>query len=104
MTLRSRTSPRARRILFPVLALLIILFLSFIIHTVILGTSAFPGGKIVDGRYYVEEHGGTIELTHRQYWVSYIHGVVTVSIFGVFFGTVAVLYATGDLKSDDSNG
>jgi hypothetical protein len=59
-------SRRAKRALYPALAILILAFVSFVVHMVMLGTSAFPGGRVENGRYLVEEHGKVIELTAGQ--------------------------------------
>jgi hypothetical protein len=96
-----KISPRARRIVFPVLAVVVATFISFLIHMFTLGTSAFPRGKKVDGHYIVEEHGRLIELTARQFRASYIHGIITVGVFVAAAITILVLYYTGDLKDED---
>jgi hypothetical protein len=93
-------SPRAKRVLYPALAVLILAFLSFVAHMVILGTSAFPGGRIEGGRYLVKEHGKVIELSASQYWFSYLHGVVVVSVFAIAAVLVAISYWRGDLKDE----
>jgi hypothetical protein len=97
---RVHTSARAKRVLYPALAIAIVTFFSFLAHSLALGTSAFPGGHIVEGRYLVEEHGKVIELTATQYWFSYVHGVVLVSVFAIFFVLVAVFYWQGDLRDE----
>lgn len=93
-------STRAKRVLYPALAVLILVFVSFVAHMVMLGTSAFPGGGIEGGRYLVQEHGKVIELTASQYWFSYIHGVVVVSVFAITAVLVAISYWRGDLKDE----
>jgi len=93
-------SRRAKRVLYPALVVAIVTFLSFLAHLLLLGTSAFPGGRVVDGRYLVEEHGRVIELTARQYWFSYIHGVVLVAVFAIVAVLVVVFYWRGDLKDE----
>ncbi len=91
-------SPRAKRVLVPVLVGTLILFVTFLAHTIILGTSAFPGGHTVNGRYLVEEHGKVFEFTAGQYWLSYIHGVMFITAFAASFVLLIVFYCTGDLK------
>jgi hypothetical protein len=93
-------SVRAKRVLYPALAIAIVTFFSFLAHLLVLGTSAFPGGRIVEGRYLVEEHGKVIELTATQYWFSYIHGVVLVAVFAIVAVLVAVFYWRGDMRDE----
>src|SRR5580765_91081 len=93
-------SRRAKRVLYPALVVAIVTFLSFLAHLLLPATSAFPGGRVVDGRYLVEEHGRVIELTARQYWFSYIHGVVLVAVFAIVAVLVVVFYWRGDLKDE----
>lgn len=90
-------SKRAKRVLYPALAVVWVMFLSFLVHD---APPAFPDGRIVDGRYLVENHGRIIELTARQYWFSYIHGVVVVAVFAVTAVLVLIFYALGDLKDE----
>lgn len=57
-------SATAKRVLYPVLAVVLVAFVSFVTHLLVLGTSAFPGGRVVDGRYLVEDHGRIIDEDH----------------------------------------
>ncbi len=93
-------SLRAKEVLYPALAVLLITFLSFLAHTLMLHTSAFPGSHVVDGRYLVEEHGRVIEMTAARYWFSHIHGVVLVAVVAIYAVLVAVFYSFGDLKDE----
>ncbi|WP_395744485.1 hypothetical protein [Prosthecobacter sp.] len=93
-------SPRAGRIALPMVAVVGLTFFSFIAHTFMLGASAFPGGKHIGGRYLVEEHGRTIELTAQQFWASYLHGVLMVCVFAAAGITILVLYSKGDLRDE----
>jgi hypothetical protein len=93
-------SPRAKKVLYPALAVFLVTFFSFSVHLLVLGTSAFPGGSVIDGRYLVEEHGSVIELTARQYWFSYIHGVVLIVVTAIIAILVAVFYWLGDLRDE----
>jgi len=93
-------SARAKRVLYPALAVVLVTFISFVVHLLLLGTSAFPSGRIVEGRYLVEEHGKVIELTATQYWFSYVHGIVLVTVFAVVALLIAVFYWRGDLRDE----
>jgi hypothetical protein len=73
-------------------------FISFGVHMVSHGASAFPGGYILDGRYLVEEHGKVIELTRGQFWTGYILGCAMVTTGLLYFGAVAYFYRTGELS------
>ena len=96
-------SARAKRLLYPALTVALVTFFSFLGHLLLLGTSAFPGGRIVDGRCLVEAHGRVIELTARQFWFSYIHGVTVVVVFAVIAAMIVVFYWRGDLRDEDRN-
>jgi hypothetical protein len=93
-------SSRAKRVLYPALAVVLFTFFSFVAHMLVLGTSAFPGGRLVGGRYVVEEHGRVIELTESQYWFSYVHGVVLLAVFVIVGVLVVVYYWRGDLRDE----
>ena len=101
MKRRHIMSARAGRVLYPALMVWLATFVSFIIHSVVLGTSAFPaGGKFVDGKYLVSDHGKIIALTARQYWFSYIHGIVMISVFAVLVLLTVIYYWRGDLRDE----
>jgi len=89
-------SARAKRVLYPALAVVFVTCFSFLTHLLLLGTSAFPAGCIVDGRYLVEDHGRVIELTEQQYWFSYIHGVLLVAVFAIVAALLMFFYSRGD--------
>jgi len=94
-------SESAKRVMYPALAVVLVTFFSFLAHMLILGTSAFPGGgRLVGGRYFVEDHGKIFEMTRGQYWFSYIHGIVLVAVFGITALPVLRFYCTGDLKHE----
>ena len=95
-------SPRAKKVLYPALAVFIITFLSFSVHLFALGTSAVPGGnvRVVDGRYLIEEHGRVITLTAAQYWFSYIHVVVLLAVTTIVAVLVITYYWRGDLRDE----
>lgn len=94
-------SGRAKRVLYPVLALWLLTFGSFLVHLIVLGTSAFPsGGRFLDGKYMIEEHGKTITLTAREYWFSYIHGLILVAVLAVLIVLIVRYYWRGDLRDE----
>lgn len=94
-------SERAKRVLYPALAIWLVIFLSFVVHLFLLGTSAFPGGgRFVDGSYLIVEHGKTITLTARQYWFSYFHGVLMVAALAIIVVLIITYYWRGDLRDE----
>lgn len=94
-------SPRAKRVLYPALAVWLVTFISFVISIFVLGTSAFPGGgKFVDGRYLVSDHGKSIALTVSEYWFSYIHGIVMVAVLAIVAALIVMYYWRGDLRDE----
>jgi hypothetical protein len=95
-------SSKAKRVLYPTGAVVFVTFFSFVAHSLVLGTSSFPAGRIVEGRYLVPDHGKVIELTAQQYWFSYIHGVLLVAVFAIFAVLLMYLYSRGDLKDEQT--
>jgi hypothetical protein len=93
-------SIRAKRVTYPLLAGFIVLFVSNLIHVMMIGGSAFPGGNIVDGRYLVKEHGKVIELTRSTYWLSYFHTLTMVVVVCALALSVLYFHWTGDMKSE----
>ena len=101
MRKRPRFSARAKRVVLPVLITAVLAFLSFVGHACLRGTSAFPGGgRLVDGRYLVEDHGHVYEFTPVQFWSSYIHGIVMIVTMLLYFGVVIRFHRTGDIRYD----
>lgn len=94
-------SARAKRVLYPVYVVWLVTFISFVVHLFVLGTSAFPGGgKFVDGSYLIEEHGKIIVLTGREYWFSYVHGLILVAVLAVLVTLIVTYYWRGDLRDE----
>ena len=94
------TSRKAKRVLFPLCLILFVNFVAFAIHYWSLGASAFPGGRIESGHYYVIEHGHRVDFTPAQYWLSYIHGVSVVVGILAWFAIRTYFRHTGDLKRE----
>jgi hypothetical protein len=51
--------------------------IAFLIAEMILGPSAFAGGHVKDGRYFVVDHNITFDMTPGHYWLSYWIGLFT---------------------------
>ncbi len=96
----STISVRAKRVTYPLLAVTILVFVSNLFCVLVIGTSAFPSGKIANGRYLVEEHGKAIELTRSAYWFSYVHTLTMVILFLVMALVVIYFHWTGDMKHE----
>lgn len=92
--------PRARKVIPIFLVVAMVAFISFGVHLVSLGTSAFPGGHIKDGRYLVENHGKVVELTRSEFIFSYAHGCLMVGTILLYFGVVGYFHWKGDLKRE----
>jgi|GEM_PF-6925481 len=97
MSARFTVTRRARRILYPALAIVVALFVAALTVLLRLGTSAFPGGRIVDGHYLVTEHGRIIELTREQYWGSYWLTIAAVAGVVLYLLLAFCLHLTGDI-------
>jgi len=95
-----RVSPRAKRVLGPWFVIGLVLFAAFIIHMLAHGGAAFPGGKVIDGRYLVEEHGKIIEFTRESFRLSYFLGIASTVAIASFLLAVLAFYWTGDLKDE----
>ncbi len=91
-------SPSARKVVTIFLGLPLITFISFGFHLVSLDVSAFPGGYMKDGHYFVGNHGKVIELTRSEFILSYVHGCLMVGTILLYFGVVAYFHWKGDLK------
>ncbi len=93
-----RISRRAKRVLVPWFLTGLALFAAFIVHMLAYGGAAFPGGKVVDGRYLVEEHGKIIEFTRDSFRLSYLLGIASTMAVVSFLLAVLAFYWTGDLN------
>jgi hypothetical protein len=94
------TSPRAKRVLFP---LFLISFFDFISATVRWGLTGFSGLTTVtpDGAGYVAvEHGHTFHITSGEFWLGRIQALIFIVCFVVWFLARAYFFHTGDLKRD----
>lgn len=95
-----RVSPRAKRVLGPWFVIGLGLLVAFITHMVAHGGAAFPGGKVVGGRYLVEEHGKLIEFTRESFRLSYLLGIASTVAIASFLLAVLAFYWSGDLKDE----
>ncbi len=99
---KMRLSRRAKRVMYPMLGLAVVLFLASAFMLFQLGVSAFPGGAIVDGRYWVSNHGKVIELTSTEYWTSYIVTASTAATVVLYLILAFCFYASGDIVNEES--
>ena|ERR1043166_605001 len=94
-----RLTPKAKRVLYPLLIIDIIDFAGYWFHSGMLPASAFPfGGSARDGRYIVRDHGRDHALTPAQFWLSYVHGASVALIIIGYLGAFLHFRRTGDLK------
>jgi hypothetical protein len=92
-------TPKAKRVLYPLLFMGILNFTSYWFHSGSLPASAFPfGGSLHEGNYIVRDHGRDHELTPTQFWLSYVHGASVAVIVIVYLGALLRFRQTGDLK------
>jgi hypothetical protein len=94
-------SRTARRVLGTWLVIGLVLFAAFMVHMVSHGGAAFPGGKVVGGRYLVEEHGRIVEFTRGSFRLSYFLGVASTVTIASFLLAVLVFHWRGDLKDEE---
>ena len=92
------TSAKARWILYPIIAVYLINFVSATIRWQLTGYSGFTTGTPQPGGYSVIEHGHPIFVTVGQYWLSRFQiGLLIVGV-AAWFAARAYLFRTGDLR------
>src|SRR2546422_6940366 len=95
------TSPRAKRVLYPILLIGLLNFVSSAIRWQLTGYSGFTTGTPDGAGYSVVEHGHTIHLTAGQYGLGRIQ-IVILFLGGVlWFIARAYFFRTGDLKREE---
>ncbi len=90
-----RLTPRGKRIMKPLLAVVTLNLFAFFVGIAYLGGDAFSG-KEENGHYYVSDHGQRTEVTHGQYVYSRTHGIVTMILMPLTMVVWGCLYFTGD--------
>jgi len=91
-------SKRASQVTYSLLAVFLLCFGSFLIHAFCTGTSAFPSGYEAAGRFLVEDHGKTYELTKAQFYTSYILGISMVTAVVLNIAALMYFYAKNEIR------
>jgi hypothetical protein len=92
------TSPRAKRVLYPLAAVYLINFVLIAIRWQLTSYSGFAVGTPQDGGYSVIEHGQSIHLTTSQYWLGRLQILFLILGMLTWFITRAHFFRTGDLR------
>jgi len=92
------TSPRAKRVLYPMLAAYLINFILAAFRWQMTGYSGLTSGTPEQPGYSVVEHGRSFHVSTSQYWLGRLQIVLV--IFGVlaWFIVRAYFFRTGDLR------
>ena len=94
------TSRRAKRVLYPLLIVYLLNFVSSAVRWQMAGYSGFTTGTPEGAGYSVIEHGHTIHVTTGQYWVGRVQMVILFVGVIAWFVTRAYLFRTGDLRRE----
>lgn len=94
-------SERARRVLYPLIIVYLLNFVSIAIRWQITGYSGFTGGTPDPAGYSVVEHGHTIHVSAGQYWFGHAQIVVLVIGAAAWFIARAYFFGTGDLRREN---
>jgi len=97
---REVTSRRAKRVLYPLLTVSFLNFVSFVVRSQLTGYSGITTGTPDGAGYSVVEHGHTIHVTAGQYWFARIQIVILLVGVVVWFITRAYFFRTGDLRRE----
>ena len=92
------TSRRAKRVLYPIIAVYLINFVVIVIRLQITGYSGITVGTPQPGGYSVVEHGHAIYVTTGQYWLGRIQMLILIVGMLAWFVARAHLFRTGDLR------
>ena len=92
------TSRRAKRLLYPMLLIYLVNFISSIVRWQITGYSGFTSGTAEGSGYSVIEHGRTIHVTAAQYWIGHTQGLILIVGLVAWFVARAYFFRTGDLR------
>jgi len=94
------TSQKARRVLYPLLIVYLLNFVSSAIRWQITGYSGFTSGTPDRAGYSVIEHGHTIHVAAGQYWCGRMQIVILVVGATAWFIARAYFFRTGDLRRE----
>ena len=94
------TSRRAKLVLYPLLVVYLLNFVSSAIRWQMTGYSGFTTGTPEGPGYSVVEHGHTIHVTASQYWLGRIQIVILIVGVVAWFIARAYFIRTGDLRRE----
>jgi hypothetical protein len=94
-------STRAKRVLYPLLIVYLLNFVSSVVRSQITGYSGFTGGTPDPAGYSVVEHGHTIHVSAGQYWFGHAQVIVLVIGAAAWFIARAYFFRTGDLRREN---
>jgi hypothetical protein len=93
-------SKRAKRVLYPLLIVYLLNFVSSVVRSQITGYSGFTSGTPDPAGYSVVEHGHTIHVSAGQYWFGHAQIIVLVIGAAAWFIARGYFFRTGDLKRE----
>jgi hypothetical protein len=94
------TSRRAKRLLYPLLVVYLLNFVSSAVRWQVTGYSGFTTGAAEASGYSVVEHGHTIHVTAGQYWLGRIQILILIVGVVAWFVARAYFFRTGDLRRE----
>jgi hypothetical protein len=94
------TSRRAKLVLYPILVIYLLNFVSSAVRWQITGYSGFTTGTLDGSGYSVVEHGHTIHVTPGQYHFGRIQMVILFVGVAAWFIARAYFFRTGDLRRE----
>jgi hypothetical protein len=94
------TSRKAKLVLYPILVIYILNFVSLAVCWQITGYSGFTAGTADGTGYSVVEHGRTMHVTTAQYRLGRIQVVTLFLGVAIWFIARAYFFRTGDLRRE----
>ena len=94
------SSRRAKRVLYPILIIYLLNFISTAVRWQLTGYSGFTSGTPDGAGYSVVEHGRTIHVTTGQYDLGRIQMVVLFVGVAAWFIARAYFFRTGDFRRE----
>ena len=94
------TTRRAKRVLYPLLIVYLLNFVSAVILWQLTGYSGLTTGAPDAFGYSVVEHGRVIHVTAGQYWLGRIQCLILIVGVVAWFIARAYLFRTGDLRRE----
>lgn len=96
------TSRKAKLVMFPLMFIFLLDFISSIIRWQLTGFSGFTAGTPESTGYSVVEHGRTFHLTPAEFWFGRVQAIIFVISFLAWFVARAYFLHSGDIKRNKS--